>query len=187
MHIFSYGYRVGPYNNLGGDLDEDLQNINNFDGSNNGYSYNALSTAGLTKGSVIKNGVTFNWLPNSYGRADNYQARGQVIPVTPIANATTLAFLGASANGSSSGTATIKYTDGSVQSFTLGFTDWCQTTTSFNNRVVATANYRHTSTGKQFIKNSIFYADTVLRAGKIVQSVTLPNNAHIHVFSIATK
>ena len=187
MHIFNYGYRIGPYNNIGGDLDEATQDINNFDGANDGYSYDALSAAGLPQGSVTKNGVTFDWHPSQYGEADDYQANGQVIPVSPVANATTLAFLGASANGSSSGAATITYTDGSTQTFTLGFTDWCQTTASFNNLVVATAGYRHTATGNQTIKTSIYYTDVTLTAGKTIQSVTLPNNGNIHVFSIATK
>lgn len=187
MHIFHYGYRYAPYNNIGGDLDVDSQDINNFDGQNSGYSYDALGVGGLVKGPVTVNGVQFDWHNVLYSHADNYQASGQVIPVTPVSNAKYLAFLGASANGSSSGTATIAYTDGTKQTFTLGFTDWCSSTISFSNRLVATGAYRLTPTGKQMIKTFVFYADVALQPGKTVQSVTLPNNGHIHVFTVATK
>jgi hypothetical protein len=187
MHIFGYGYRVGPYNNIGGSLNEELQNIVNFDGQHNGYSYDALSAAGLAKGPVVVNGVTFNWDNASYGAADNYQASGQVVLVTPVAQAKTLAFLGAATNGSASGTATIMYTDGTKQTFTLGLTDWCSSTVAFNNRIAAAATYRLTPHGHQTIKTSVYYTDVALQNGKTVKSVILPTNGQIHIFAIATK
>ncbi|GER90378.1 hypothetical protein KDW_45400 [Dictyobacter vulcani] len=187
MHIFDFSYRVGPFNNIGGTIDEDLQQIQNFDGQHNGYSYDALSAAGLPKGSVTINGVNFNWRSAADGNADNYQASGQVVPVTPVAQAKTLAFLGASTGGAASGTATITYTDGSQQTFTLGLTDWCAPTVAYNNRVAAAATYRRTPHGNQTIKTSVYYTDVALQSGKTIKSVTLPTNGQIHIFDISTK
>ncbi len=46
------------------------------------------------------------------------------MPVSPVSGAQTLAFLGSATNSNASGTATITYTDGSTQNFTLGMSDW---------------------------------------------------------------
>ncbi|WP_149403790.1 hypothetical protein [Dictyobacter arantiisoli] len=199
MHIFVTGYRSGPYNNIGSDMDEDMQNIANLDGQNDGYSADALNAGGLAQGPVTFNGVHFNWHPDEYSTADNYQAIGQVVPVTPVAKAQTLAFLGASTGGTTtsgvtsigaSGLATIVYTDGTKQTFQLSLDDWVTATASTpvnNNRLVATAAYRLTPHGHQAIKTSVFYTDVALQAGKTIQSVILPNNNQMHIFAISTK
>jgi hypothetical protein len=53
------------------------------------------------------------------GSPDNVQASGQTIAVSLPSRATTLGFLGSATNGDASGTATITYTDGTTQTFTL--------------------------------------------------------------------
>ncbi len=100
------------------------------------------------------NGVSFSWPNVAFGQYDNYVANGQVIPVTPVSNANTLAFLGAATYGPISGTATITYTDGSTQSFTLGFTDWATSTLSFGNTIAAVLPYYNTVGGQSNIARS---------------------------------
>jgi hypothetical protein len=85
-----------------------------FDTGNRSYSDQALQDAGLVSGiSVSSQSITYLWPAVPTGPPDNYAA-GQIIPVTPTPGAATLGFLGASTNGSSSGTATLTYTDGTT-------------------------------------------------------------------------
>ena len=117
MHIFMMATRSGEnyLNNVGTSDDSDTV-FASFDGSGNSYSIQALEAAGLSEGQPFTyNGVTFTW-PASYSVIpDNYQAAGQTIPAAQItgslSGATTLAFLGAAAFGSASGTVTLTYTD----------------------------------------------------------------------------
>ncbi len=144
------------------------------------------------------NGVSFTWPSATAGSVNNYLANGsgQVLPVTAVNGATTLAFLGSASGGSSSGTATITYSDGSTQTFTLGFSDWTLggagvDPPAFGNQVVAVTGYRNTPAGPQSAHQPVvFYADVTLQAGKTVQSVTLPSavtGGWLHVFAVATK
>src|SRR5262249_6765884 len=82
------------FNNIGASNDNDMATAN-FDGWGNSYSVQALQKAGITAGkNVVFNGVTFAWPNAGGGIANNVQAKGQVIPITPVQGATTLAFLG---------------------------------------------------------------------------------------------
>jgi hypothetical protein len=121
-------------------------------------------------------------------------AKGQVIPITPVQGATTLAFLGSATNGPATGNATITYSDGTTQTFQMLFSDWTlnagKSAPSTGNQVVAVTPYRNTLNGMQTHKPNVFYIDIALMAGKTVQSVTLPstvNRGQIHVFAISTK
>ncbi len=134
--------------------------------------------------------MTFTWPNVPPGTADNYKSLGQTVPVTPVSSATTLAFLGSALSASASGTGTITYSDGSTQSFTLGFTHWTTKTPAYGNTLVATMAYYNTWTGKVSKPVYLFYAGVTLQAGKTVSSVTLPANivhAQLHIFAIATK
>jgi hypothetical protein len=199
LHVFTTGTRVSStpppvsYNNVGTSQDSN-PSAANYDGGGNSYSSQALQGVAIKPGgSVTFNKVTFNWPNVATGSADNYRAAGQTIPVTPVSSASTLAFLGSSTNGPSTGTAIINYSDGSTQSFSLGFSDWTlnagKSTPSYGNGVAAVTSYRNTSTGKQTINTYIFYAAVTLQSGKTVNSVRLPsslNQGQLHVFSIAT-
>jgi hypothetical protein len=126
---------------------------------------------------------------------DNVLAQGQVIPITPVKNATTLGFLGAAGFGPSTGTATITYTDGTTQNFSLGFSDWVlngnNTPLLPGNQVVAVTPYRNAPyRTMQTLTPNILYTDVALQAGKTIQSVTLPatvDRGNLHVFAIGTK
>jgi hypothetical protein len=181
------------YNNVGisDDFTQNRQAAN-YDGAGYSYSSTALAQAGVTPGaSIIYNGVAFIWPDLPSGVKDNYQASGQTILVNAPANTTTLAFLGSATMGSTSGTASVNYSDGSSQQFTLGFTDWAVGTPGYNNKIVATMSYRNGASGRQSIKVYLFYADVAVNGNKQIKSVTLPptpaNSSRLHVFAIATK
>ncbi len=184
------------FNNTGISDDSNPKGAN-FDGSGNSYSAQALlSSVPSIKpgGTVTSNGVTFVWPNVPSGTPDNWQASGQTIAVTPVSNATTLAFLGSATHGAASGSATITYTDNTTQTFTLGFSDWTlgggSAQPSFGNLKAATMPYRNTPTGKQTVTTYVFYTDVALQLGKTIKSVTLPLSAtpgQLHVFAVSTK
>lgn len=180
------------YNNTG-TSDDSAPASGHFDGVNS-YSAQALQGVGITPGATITfNGVQFSWPNAPSGKPNNYKANGQLLPVTPVSGATTLAFLGAASAGAASGVITLTYTDGSTQNITLGFTDWTTTNPpSFGNQVVVVMPYRNTPTGPQTHQPHVYYAEVPLAAGKTLQSVTLPlstavTGGQLHVFSISTK
>jgi hypothetical protein len=189
LTIFGESPTFAP-NNIGTSNDSN-PSAANYDHSGHSYSAQALQQTGITPGVTVPfSGVNFTWPNVAPGSVDNYQASGQILPVIPVSGATTLAFLGSSTNGSASGTATITYTDGTTQTFSLGFTDWANASTSFGNSIVATMSYRNCSCGKQNISVYIFYTEVAMQAGKTLKSVTLPSSVsggQLHVFTIGTR
>ena len=183
------------YNNTGITNDGSAHG-GNFDSVGTTYSAQALQNAGFSPGRLITaNGVNFYWPASAANTPDNVQAQGQEIVVRPVAGATVLAFLGASGFGPSTGTATINYTDGSTQSFTLAFSDWTlnngEASPLNSNQVVATTSYRNTVNGglDPHMPN-VFYTDVTLAAGKTIKSVTLPasvDHGNMHIFAIGTR
>ena len=179
----------GGYNNVGVSNDSTPQAAS-YDHTGNSYSAQALQAAGITSGGLItSHNFTFTWPNATAGTDDNYLAQGQQIAITPVAQADHLALLGSATDGASSGTATITYTDGTTQTFTLGFTDWAASSPSFGNTVVATLPYRNTGKGKQTIPVYLFASSVALQAGKTIKNVTLPTTVtggQLHVFAITT-
>jgi hypothetical protein len=164
----------------------------NFDGYGYSYSAQALQAAGFGQGqSVTVNGVAFQWPPATPGSPDNVLAQGQTVSLATPTAGTTLAVLGAASNGPSTGTGTITYSDGSTQSFSLGFSDWTLNGGAAQplpgNTVAATLSYRNNGGGKQVTQTHVFYTAITLQAGKAVTSVTLPTlvtQGHLHVFAM---
>jgi endoglucanase len=182
---------LNGYNNTGVS-NNTATNMANYDGEHFSYSAQALQADGITPGSTItSNGFAFTWPDITSGMANNYRSNGQTIAVTPINHAQNLALLGSATDGTASGTATITYTDGSTQTFTLSFTDWAGLTPRFGNTVVASMPYRNTHSGQQPMAVYLFSTSIALQSGKTVQSVTLPaivgRRSSLHVFAIATK
>lgn len=187
---------LNPLNfNNTGTSNDDTMTQGNFDGFGDSYSAQALQNAGITPGKLINfNGVMFFWPSATAGTPDNVQANGQTIAVTPVQGAKTLAFLGSSTSGPSAGTATITYTDGTTQTFTLALSDWTLNAGTSNpldgNLVVATTPYRNTTHGMQMHMPHVFYVAVDLQAGKTIKSVTLPTAAdqgQLHIFAVGTK
>ena len=179
------------YNNVG-ISDDTAPSQANFDGGGYSYSAQALQAAGITAGSnVVVDGVTFQWPAAPSGTADNVAAQGQTIRLGTPTGGTTLAVLGAANSGPSSGTGTITYSDGSTQSFSLGFSDWTLNGGAAQpipgDSPAASMPYRNGSAGKQTLQTDVFYTDVALQAGKAVASVTLPaapTQGGIHVFAM---
>ncbi len=179
-----------PYNNNGITIDGNSAK-GNFDTWGNSYSNNALTLSGYASGTQVStNGYVFAWPTVAPGTNDNWQAAGQVIP---LAVTGTMALLGAASNGPSSGTATITYTDGTTQAFSLTFSDWTlnggKSTVLPSNTIVAKTTYRNTSTNGTHTENIYVFLTTVtLATGKTTQSVTLPSTitaGQLHVFAVS--
>ena len=155
------------------------------------YSSNALSAAGFSPGtSVTVGNYTFPWSSPAAGSADNWQQNEQIIPFS--STTTSIAFLGAAADGPSSGQGYVRFTDGSLQSFTLTFSDWTlgggSQTIAPGDTVAVVTPYRNTASGMETVKTYMFATSVALRPGKSVVSVTLPetvNQGALHVFAIA--
>ena len=190
QRLHSYAY---PYNNIGTSDDANPGSAS-YDSVGYSYSAQALQVAGITPNNPVTfNNATFIWPSSPSGVANNHIAQGQILPVTPVNGAQTLAFLGSATNGNTSGTATITYTDGSTQNFTLGMSDWTlgggKASTAFGNAVVASMPYRNGVSGKQNIQSFIFYAGVPLLSGKTISSVTLPSTVTgglLHIFAVGT-
>lgn len=189
-----YGLLEAVYNNVG-TSDDSNPKAANYDGVGFSYSAQALQAVGIAPGKpVVYNNVTFTWPDRAAGLANDFQAQGQTIPITAVNSATTLALLGSATHGPSIGTASITYTDGTIQTFSLGLSDWTlnagKSTPSYGNGTVVTMPYRNGPAGKQSDQPHVFYADVALQPGKTPQSVALPsslNQGQLHVFAIGTK
>lgn len=195
LHVFMIGTRAGEnYPNNVGTSDDSNTVFANLDTAGRSYSIEALEAVGVFEGqSFTFNGVAFTW-PASYSVIpDNYQAAGQVIPgvqITGSLTANTLAFLGTGTNGSPSGTATITYTDGSTQTFTLVMTDWWASQPVTGDQLAAQCTYLNTSSGQQSHLANVYYNEVTLQTGKTIQSVTLPatvSSGQMHIFALGTK
>jgi hypothetical protein len=161
-----------------------------FDGGGLNFSAQALSAVGFNAGQVHNvNGVNFTWVaPN---QSDNIVTGGQAVPVS--GSGSTLGFLGASNNGTGSGIGTIVYTDGTTQSYALGFADWWSGSATPGTSIAATLPYINNGTGRQTQTVHMYFASVPLQAGKTVRDVILPNvtsNGQVggitalHVFAI---
>jgi len=181
-----------PFNNNGISSDR-TPAVARFDPYDGSYSTRALQSSGLTPGRrIVVHGATFAWPNVAPGAPDNIVAHGQTIRVAAPASAATLAFLGAASNGPSTGTGTVTYADGSIQSFALGFSDWTLNdgalTPSYGNSIAATLPYRNHGTSREQVITYVFYAAVSLQAGKTVASVTLPDTVtqgQLHVFALS--
>jgi len=157
----------------------------NFDGDGNSFSAEALAAAGITPGGTFTSGgVTFTWPNVPAGQPDNVVAGGQGIAVS--GSGSTLGFLGAANNGAASGTGTVYYTDGSTQSFTIGFQNWIKATPVSGDALVATTSYVNRTTTGPAQKPSLFAASVPLEAGKTVAVVALPDISRPAVNSTTT-
>jgi hypothetical protein len=146
----------------------------NIDGYGNSFSAQALAAAGITPGgTVTAGGVAFTWPDAPAGQPDNVLASGQTIAVS--GSGSTLGFLGVADNTTATGTGTVYCTDGSTQSFTIGFPNWIAATPVDGDVLVATTSYENRTTPGHVYSPSLFAASVPLPAGKTVAFVTLPD------------
>ena len=116
---------AAAYNNIGISNNSD-EAAANYDGVGDSFSAQALAagtpTALTQGGQVTVGGTTFTWPDVAPGTPDNVVTAGQTVELS--GTGTDLGFLGASQNGTASGTVTVHYTDGSSQSYNLNMADW---------------------------------------------------------------
>ncbi len=179
------------YNNEGTSPDTNTT-VGNFDGGGRSYSTNALSAAGVNSNAAFTfDGVTFTWPTEAAGSNDNWRTAGQVVPIS--GSGADIALLGAAAGGQSTGTISIKYSDGTTQQVSVTFSDWTlnggSVSPASGDYIAASLPYRNTATGKDTTKSYIFMAYAALTSGKTIVSVTLPatvTGGGMHIFAIAT-
>ena len=157
-----------------------------FDGGGNSYSAEELARVGATPGAtVVHDGIAFTWPDVPPGTPDNVVARGQTIALS--GRGTTLAFLGAEA-GQVEGTVTVHYADGTTQTASLGFPNWCcLDPTAFGAEIALETTYRHTQQGPANfgIAYRVFFNQVRIDPDREVVAVTLPDASAIHVFAMA--
>jgi hypothetical protein len=174
--------------------------VGNFDGLGNSYSAQALADAGVSPGTIVTSGGIEYTIPNAgAGQADNIQATGQNVPLPAPAGASVVGFLGAAANGGTSGisgTVTVTYTDGTIEPAVLGFTDWALGVPPggggpvsgflFGNQVVAALPYRNNLGGTTSTVTTYLFSQTIpADPAKTIASITLPNAPGLHIFAIS--
>jgi beta-glucosidase len=185
-----YASVAAAYDNIG--ISNDNQpSAGSFDGGGLSFSAQALAADGFVSGQpVTSGGTTFTW--PGVNVPDNIVCGGQAVPVSGSGSA--LGFIGASNNGTGSGTGTIVYTDGTTQSFALGFGDWWASAIG-GTTVAAAMPYLNNgpNSSKQTQNVNLYYASVRLDASKTVAYVVLPDvtpNGEVaqvtalHVFAI---
>jgi hypothetical protein len=187
----AYPSFAAAYGNTG-ISDDTNPSAGNFDGGGASYSAQALAAAGLSPGGAFHHdGVTITWPNVAAGQPDNIVASGQTVPVS--GSGSTLAVLGSTAFGTSSGSGTIVYTDGSTQPFALAFADWWATSPVSGADIAATLPYLNNGGGKANQTVHMYYAAVPIQSGKTVQAVVLPNvsanaasgTTAMHIFAMA--
>jgi beta-glucosidase len=185
---------AAAYNNTG-ISDNSNEAAANYDGVGDSYSAQALATGTPTALTPVRQvtigGTTFTWPAAAPGTPDNVVAAGQTVELS--GSGTDLGFLGASQNGTASGTVTVHYTDGSSQSYNLNMADWYSDSPAVGNQILTTTsswNFQSNPIGPHPV--SVYFGSVPLQQGKQVASVTLPilNNAGgttaMHIFAMAT-
>lgn len=171
-----------------------------IDGGGRSLSAQALAAAGVTPGSqVTHNGLAFTWPTTagvlktstlgSFGRPDNVLSAGQTVAVNGTTGST-LGFLLTAANGSPRGTATLYYSDGTTQQFTMTSTDWYG---GNGDTAISTTYQNQLKNQKNAHIGNVYYLGVALQAGKSPVRIDLPNVAKatgpgvpvLHIYGMA--
>jgi predicted alpha-1,2-mannosidase len=183
------------YDNVGISNDGDTSCNANYDGDGYSYSAEGLAAAGLTPGGTVSaDGLTFTWPNAASCTDDNILAAGQTMLVTGTSGASKLGLLESSSNGSTSGTITINYTDGTSSTEPLSSSDWAGGPGP-DETAAATMGYRNADGGGNQAITMYVYATTVpVDSSKTVASVTFPDISNsissstsaMHIFAVTT-
>ncbi|MGW4735393.1 GH92 family glycosyl hydrolase [Streptomyces shenzhenensis] len=190
LTVAAPGTLLAAYDNTGVSDDEGDHDEADYDGGGWSYSRQALAAAGLTPGGHgTVDGLDFGWPGSPSGRPDNASAAGQTIELaSPAAR---LSFVGSAVNGNQRTTATVGYDDGSTGTVDLSFTDWTVGggggTVQYGNEVVARTAYRNVAGADRDPVATYVFATRPYPApeGRRIVRVTLPDNADLHVFTLA--
>ncbi|WP_327432476.1 GH92 family glycosyl hydrolase [Streptomyces sp. NBC_01236] len=191
LTVAAPGSLLAAYNNTGVSDDSGDHDEADFDGGGWSYSRQALADAGLTAGKqgTVSGGLAFTWPDSPSGRPDNASATSQTIELPTTASQ--LSFIGSAVNGNQETKATVTYTDGSTDTVDLSFTDWTVGggggTVQYGNEVVAKTAYRNVAgADKDPVATYVFATRPFTApAGRTIRSVKLPDNADLHVFTLA--
>lgn len=190
LTVAAPGSLLAAYDNTGVSDDTGDHAEADYDGGGWSYSRQALADAGLSPGGQgTVDGLAFTWPKSPSGRPDNASATSQTIELS--APASRLSFVGSAVNGNQRTTATVTYTDGGTDSVDLSFTDWTVGggggTVQYGNETVARTAYRNVAgAGKDPVATYVFATKPFTAPeGKTIKSVRLPDNADLHVFTLA--
>jgi len=151
-----------------------------FDGDGNAYSWEALGSSRILRGTS----VTFDLgLP---GQPNFVVANGQTIQVPQGSSYTTLNLAAAAVNGGQEDQPiTLTFTDNSTAVWTQSFSDWCNPQNYSGEATIATASYRDNASGEtNQTTNHIYQYSYTIPSGKTLQSITLPINSDVRVLDI---
>ncbi|MFE1862691.1 GH92 family glycosyl hydrolase [Streptomyces anandii] len=192
LTVAAPGTLLAAYDNTGISGDDGDHDEADYDGGGWSYSRQALAAAGLTPGGQgTVDGLPFTWPNSPAGRPDNASASGQTIQLT--APAAELSFVGSAVNGNQQAKATVTYTDATTDTVDLSFTDWTVGggggTVQYGNEVVAKTAYRNAAGADKDPVTTYVFATKPFQApaGKRIESVKLPGDTDLHVFTLATK
>ena len=151
-----------------------------FDGFGNAYSWEALGSSKILRGTS----VNFNLgLP---GQPNFVVANGQTIQVPQGSSYTTLNLAGAASNGDQENQPlTLTFTDNSTAVWTQSFSDWTNPANYTNESTIATAVYSDTASGgRNQTTNHIYQYSYTIPSGKTLKSITLPTNSNVRLLDI---
>ena len=209
MHVFAIAVG-GTFPSLGaafddaGSSDDGAAGAGDLDAIGNTLSLQSLAADGLGRGqSFTDGGITYTWPGGAAGSADNALANGQTVPAGGMG--ARLGVVGLSTFGATSGTLTVRYTDGTASTFTLTLADWSANAPAGGEHVLRTMSrhtgvpddpatgYHSAAAGGRADSVSLHAQTFALAAGKTVAGVTLPAGAAqgvdigiptMHVFAI---
>ncbi|MCZ0983255.1 NPP1 family protein [Streptomyces diastatochromogenes] len=156
--------------------------VGDLDGWGSSLSAQALGAAGVTAGAkVSRHGLDFVWPATAGGTAttgtvttgglDNVVASGQTVAVNGT-RGSTLGFLVDASYGPAGGTATLHYSDGTSQQFTLSGQDWFAGT---GDVAISTAYQNRRNNQRYDHAGYVYYVGVALQPGKTPVSVRLPD------------
>ena len=164
-----------------------------FDGSGHSLSAQDLTRAGWRPGARLDlDGAPLRMPDRSPGDPDNVRADGQQVRLTGRGDALTFLVAATSPDGAGeavTGSGTLRYSDGSRGSYTLGAADWRGGPLSTKAVALPHLNARE---GGQLSEKARLYTVTVpLERGRALSSVQLPTDpggdADLHVFDAAVR
>jgi predicted alpha-1,2-mannosidase len=162
-----------------------------FDGGGYSYSAQALAKVGVTPDSTVTSGSAhYSWPTSPAGDPNNVVANGQTVTLNAAAGATSLDILASAANGTSSGTVTLHYSDGSTATAPITVTDWASGSPQGGNAVAIASPYRNCGCGATINATTNIYSLTApVNPALGLVSVSLPADTtpgQIHVFAVTT-
>jgi VCBS repeat-containing protein len=143
----------------------------------------AALSASLVGSQVNFGGVTY--LTGPIGAANVVAAQGQSINL-PSGNYKSLNILATGVKGNQANqTFTVRYTDGTSQTFTRSISDWYTPQSYAGESIALKMSYRNTSAGLRDNRPFYLYSYSLpLNSAKSVRSITLPGNSNVEILAM---